>query len=338
MNLWGEATYAHIKGGRRYISMTASSFSQLKTRLDEFNDLIPSSLQWSTANRRVFRHTNQEALFINFHLLLLTTACIVSQEYLPYPQEAWLVSAQDPPLAACANATSPATESAVAACTTNAEKIVSIVSDLWHDEDNGRLYLQSVPAAFAIISATNIQLWLQYVGSMNDSAVQLTKGRIEAMRAVCEAWKTQWPVADAWLNTLVMLCRLYESAYNPSPTSDNGRRENEQNDVPPRIAEDAQDGHVARLTEGNGLPEFKERMIDKIRFTLLSPLEDNEARERVLRAAMTPAQQTVSASDDYSGGFEYWAPQEYEFGLPELFLDDSWPSPNDADAFVHSAT
>lgn len=332
LELWAQATYVQIKGGRRWNdhhpSSSASSFSRLGARLDEFINSIPRFMQWSTQNRKAFRHTNQEGLFINLHLLLLDARCVMNQEYLLYPDGTGSAPAHHSPFDTFDGAELPPEgrrETIVASCVYSSETIVTIMNELWHAQDTGTRYLQSVFAATAMLSAANIQLWLQYVGSKDDQAFQCAMTRVGEVAAVFESWKAQWPVANAWLNTLVSLQRLYEAAYSPRLSSDDSQQGDNDLTAPPKIVDDAQDRPVARLTEGNGLPEFEERMVDKIRFTLLSSLEDLDARERVLKASMNTTQHHIAASDDHADGFEYRVPEDYEFGLPELYLDDAWP-------------
>ncbi|KAK3636201.1 hypothetical protein LTR56_014364 [Elasticomyces elasticus] len=317
--LWAQATYIQIKGGRRYISQqlgsSASSLSDLETKLEDFHKSIPVSMQWSAQNLKVFRHTNQEGLFINFHFLLLNARCVMNQEYLPYP---------DGTASNYAEISHERQEAIIAACVYSSETTITIMNELWHADDISKRHLQSVFAAAALLSAVNTQLWLRYVRDPDSETSQRAQIRVQEVATVLESWKTQWPVADAWLRTLVSLCDLYEDAYGPNIDYDDGSQGRHDSSMLPNNVNDVQERSVARLTEGNGLPEIKTRMVDRIRFTLLSSLEDLDARERALKASMRTARYQVAVSEDYAGGFEYWNSEDLELGLPELYLDE-WP-------------
>ncbi|KAK5682084.1 hypothetical protein LTS10_005209 [Elasticomyces elasticus] len=320
LDLWAQATYIQIKGGRRYInqqqSNSVSLLSELETRLEVFNNSIPLSMQWSVQNLKVFRHTNQEGLFINFHFLLLNARCVMNQEYLPYPDGTTSTTTE--------TISRERQDTIIAACVHSSETTIAIMNELWHADDISKRQLQSVFAAAALLSAVNTQLWLQYVRDPESKTSHRAQIRVQEVATILESWKAQWPVADAWLRTLVSLCDLYEDACGPNIDYDNGSQERYDPSMPPDNVNDAQERSVARLTEGNGLPEIKTRMVDRIRFTLLSSLEDLDARERALKASMRTAKHHVAVSEDYAGGFEYWNPEDLELGLPELYLDE-WP-------------
>jgi len=206
-------------------------------------------------------------------------------------------------------------------CTSSAEAILDIVAELSDDADCGENYLQSVFAAYAMLSAANIQLWARYVDGKDDATHESAMRRIEAISTVFESWKTQWPVAEAWMSTLTSLRRLYEATYFLDLGSEDDRREGNGAEVnsagPPAIIErDAYERPCPRLTEGNGLPDWNERISDKIRFILLASLEDTDARERVLNSAISTLRQH---SWEYEGFME-----DLENGFPDLNADDSW--------------
>ncbi|KAK4950599.1 hypothetical protein LTR10_010592 [Elasticomyces elasticus] len=330
--LWAQATYIQIKGGRRYINQqlasSASSLSDLETKLEDFNKSVPVSMQWSAQNLKVFRHTNQEGLFINFHFLLLNARCVLNQEYLPYPDG----TASNP-----ADISHERQEAIVAACVYSSETTITIMNELWHADDISKRHLQSVFAAAALLSAVNTQLWLQYVRDPESDTSQRAQIRVHEVATILESWKPQWPVADAWLRTLVSLCDLYEDAYGSNANYDDGSQGGHNTTLPRLDDLNDQERSVARLTEGNGLPEIKTRIVDRIRFTLLSSLEDLDARERALKASMRIARHEVAVSEDYAGGFEYWNPEDLELGLPELYLDE-WPSLFDAHGVAPAST
>ncbi|KAK5725228.1 hypothetical protein LTR17_013097 [Elasticomyces elasticus] len=319
LDLWAQATYTQIKGGRRYIDHQsdnpAISLDALETKLEAFKNSVPLSMQWSVQNLKVFRHTNQEGLFINFHFLLLNARCVMNQEYLPYPDGTASATTE--------TISRERQEMIITACVHSSETTITIMNEIWHADNMSKRHLQSVFAAAALLSAVNTQLWLRYVRNPESEASQRAQIRVQEVATILESWKPQWPVADAWLRTLVSLCDLYEDAYGPNVNYDDGSQGGHNITLPLDNVSD-QERSVARLTEGNGLPEIKTRMVDRIRFTLLSSLEDLDARERALKASMRTAKHHVAVSEDYAGGFEYWNPEDLELGLPELYLD-VWP-------------
>ncbi|KPI43059.1 uncharacterized protein AB675_1851 [Cyphellophora attinorum] len=328
LEIWSQATYIQILGGLRHVSRVASTsvgaFDQLSTRLEAFNNSMPGSMQWSTPNRRAFRHIHQEGLFIHLHLTLLNTACIVNQESLPYPAEGRDAHRQGL-LSDESNGTGTDQERSVTACVRASTEIVAILQEARNSDLQATNQLQSVVSAFAMLSAANVQLWIQYVQSRDRNAPQHAEARVESIIAMLESWKMTWPVAEDWLNTIRLLRRLYEATYAPISGSSDGQHLNNVADPPAQAADDAQDRPVARLIEGNGLPDFKERLVDKLRFTLLSSLEDMDARKRVLKPSMTTGRDQVELPASEIDEFEYWVPESYDFGLPDLYLSNTWP-------------
>jgi hypothetical protein len=326
LETWSQATYIQILGGVRHVSRVASSsvgsFDQLQTRLDAFSNSMPSSLQWSASNRRAFRHIHQEGLFIHLHLTLLNTACIVNQESLPYPEEE-RAGHQLNLLPEGSNGAAADQDRSVAACVRASTKILAILQEVRNADLQATNQLQSVITAFAMLSAANIQLWIQYVQSGDPNTSHRAESGVESVVAIFESWASTWPVAEDWLNTVRLLRRLYEATYAPVAVSDDAHTSHVA-DLPPQAADDTQDRPVARLIEGNGLPDFKERLVDKLRFTLLSSLEDMDARKRVLKPSMTTGQYQIGPPSPEIDEFEYWVPESYDFGLPDLYLSNTW--------------
>lgn len=328
LDLWAQATYVQVIGGRQHHKDSprnpGSILWQLERKIAEFHCSVPPPMRWSTQNRRIFRHTSQEGMFVNFHFLLNHMRCAMHQEYLPYrdtmnPPAPHDVSQDgNDQVGDCVDRVD---EEIVSICTSSSEAILDIVTELSNDSDYGKSYLQSVFAAYAMLSAANIQLWTRYMEGKDDATCENAMRRIEEISTVFESWKTQWPVADAWVSTLTSLRRLYEATYSLNLGSDDDRREGDDPEVnsggPPAIIErDAYERPCPRLTEGNGLPDWNERMSEKIRFILLASLEDTDARERVLNASISTLRQH---SWEYEGFIE-----DLENGFPDLNADDSW--------------
>lgn len=328
LDLWAQVTYVQVKGGRQrhrdHPSNSGSPLWQLEKKIDEFHCSLPPSIRWSTQNRRVFRHTNQEGLFVNFHFLLNHMRCAMHQEYLPYRDTTHPTATHDA-LNDGNDQTGDCLESrderVVSICISSSEVIVDIVTELYSDNGCGSSDLQSVFAAYAMLSAANIQLYVRYVEGKDDATWRNAVAKIEGISKVLESWRTQWPVADAWLSTLTSLRRLYEATYSLNLSPEDGPYEGGDSEVEavalPAISErDAYERPCPRLTEGNGLPEWNERISDKIRFILLASLEDTDARERVLNSSISTIRQH---SWEYEGFLE-----DLEHGFPYLDADDSW--------------
>ncbi|KEF56850.1 uncharacterized protein A1O9_07040 [Exophiala aquamarina CBS 119918] len=328
LHLWAQATYEQVKGGRPYHKDSprnlGSPLWQLERKIAEFQGSLPPSMRWSTQNRKVFRHTSQEGMFVNFHFLLNHMRCAMHQEYLPYrdtlnPPTVHDGSQDGNDLSA--DCVDREEEETVSICISSSEAILDIVAELSKENDSGKSCLQSVFAAYAMLSAANIQLWTRYVESKDDSTCEGALRKIEEISLVFESWKTQWPVAEAWVSTLTSLRRLYKATYTLNLSSDDERRGVDNSEIdsggPPAIIErDAYERPCPRLTEGNGLPDWNERISDKIRFILLASLEDTDARERVLNSS-------ISTQKQYSWEYEGFI-EDLENGFPDLTADDSW--------------
>lgn len=324
LNLWAQATYVQVKGGRQHHrdhpSNPESALWQLEKKIAEFHGSLPPSMRWSTQNMKVFRHTGQEALFINFHFLLNHMRCAMHQEYLPYRDEPTQAIPQDShgETGECRDGWD---EKIVSICVSSSEAILEIVNELHSDNRSGGPDRRSIFAANAMLSAANIQLWIRYADAKGDATWAEATTRIDEITAVFESWRSQWPVADAWLSTLTSLRRLYEATYSLNLGSEDDRFEGGASEMetaaPSTILErDEYERPCLRLTEGNGLPDWNERISDKIRFLLLASLEDTDARERVLNSSISTIKQH---SWEYEGFME-----DLEHGFPELDADHAW--------------
>ncbi len=331
LHLWAQATYRQVKGGRRYtrhhLGNPEASSRQLEKEIDDFHGSLPLPMQWSMHNRKVFRHMSQEGLFINFHFLLNHARCVMRQEYLPYGDATYLTLGNGAPsndydwTGTCLDGRA---ETTVSVCISSSEAIVDMVSELSSPNGCGRSNLQSVFAAVAMLSAANIQLWLQYVDRKDDETCERAALKLEEIAAVFESWRTQWSVADAWMSTLASLRRLYQATYAPNLSPRDGDMEVSAGAPPALTESDAHDRPYSDLTEGNGLPELKEQIFDKIRFILLASLEETGAKERVLRPSMSKIKQRVWDYEGFSEGFECGLPEDMEYGYPALYTSESW--------------
>ena len=340
LHLWAQATYAQVKGDfRENIHRSSDAegrLSQLERKIDDLYGSLPPAMQWNSASRIIFRHTHQEALFVNFHFLLSHARCVMYQEYIPYQDVAHLTTGEQGGQYRGV-LTSPYTNGresrTVSVCISSSEAIIDMMNELFHpNNSSGAQDLRSVFAAQAMLSAVNIQLWLQYVERNDDNTCRNAAARVAEVAAVFESWRTQWPVADAWMSTLVTLRRLYQATYEttaPSPEDAHpgaGHTQISEDALsppppppppPPAVTEiESQERPSPTLTEGNGLPEMHHQMIDKIRFILLASLEDTDARERVLNSSMSVQRRP---SCDYDGLFQDW---ETEFS--GIDIDGMW--------------
>lgn len=337
LNLWSQAAYIHAKGEWRLqprAKEQESFLRQLEEKIDDFYGSLPSTMVWSKQIRTMFRHTNQEGLFINFHFLLNHARCIVRQESLPYGDISTLNkgqgSLQENFQHAGASLTDGRNEEFISVCVSSSERIITMASDLASSNDSDRGHLQSVFAASALLSAGNIQLWLGHVDAKDEETFRSATSRVKEIDQIFDSWSIQWPVAVAWSNALATLGRLYQATYAPNnfgttaikdapPQSDDMAEADSTTEAPPGLNEnDAQERSDPRLTDGNGLPELPERMNDKIRFILVSTLEDTDARDRVLNSSTSAVNQS-SYESDYEGLFE-----DLDYGFPELYTEDSW--------------
>ncbi|KAK6381594.1 hypothetical protein LTS17_004653 [Exophiala oligosperma] len=326
VNLWSQATYIQVKGGRRYnkhqFDSSTYPFSPLEKEINDIHDSLPATVRWSTQNRKLFRHTGQEALFVTFHLVLNHARCALREEYLPYEDE------MDSPLHEGGqydryDGTHPSAdkqdERTTSICISSSEAILDVM-ETFLTNDGGFPTLQSLFAAPAFLSAANTQLWLQYVVAQDEEACRKAAASVDKITAVLELWTTHWPVADAWLSTLATLRRLYQATYCPVISPESSRQGvivEAGAPIPPILDEsDIHDIPYPNLTEGNGLPLLNGHMSDKIRFVLLAWLEDAEARDRVVNSSMS----TLGPHLWEYEGF----PEDLDFPLPDFYGNDPW--------------
>lgn len=326
VNLWSQATYVQVKGGRRYnkhrFDSSAYPFSPLEKEINDFHDSLPATMRWSTQNRKVFRHTGQDALFVNFHLILNHARCVLREEYLPFEDE-MSSPLHDGGLHERYGRTHPGAdrgdERTTSICISCSEATLDVM-DTFLANNGGIQSLQSVFAAPALLSAANVQLWLQYAAAQDEEACRNAAANVDKITAVLELWTAHWPVADTWLSTLATLRRLYQASYCPviSPESSRqGVTVEAGAPSPPVLNEnDIHDTPYPHLTEGNGLPLLNGQMSDKIRFILLAWLEDADARDRVVNSSMS----TLGPHMWEYEGF----PEDLEFPLPDLYGNDPW--------------
>lgn len=334
LHLWAQVVYIQEKGGRRHTNHRPSnpqaSFTQLDEKIDHFHRALPNVMQWSTQNRKTFRYTGQEALFVNFHFLLNHARCVLHQEYLPYRDPTTALYGY--PLGNQGGTDTPPEgrdERVVSLCVASSEAIVTMASELSNSGDVAGNGLRSVFAAAAILSAANIQLWLQHVEGSDDESRKRATAKVSKMTTVLESWIPQWSVAATWSNTLTSLRQLYDATYDsnrrlPSIEHNQGLAE-VVTDVPQEAGKDGIDDRPpSRLTEGKGLPELKEQMVDKVRFILLASLEDPDAKARVLKASISTTSPDVHGNATLLGDLDFWLPSDMNFGFPDLYLDESW--------------
>jgi hypothetical protein len=216
VELWSQAAYVLAKGGRRPFketprSLRVSVLQDLHAKIDHVYDRLPTTMHYSTRNRRVFRCMGQEALFVSFHLLLNHARFVAHQDYLGYsPRSHGMAPYEDDEVEPILN-----TQKAdvVSRCVSSANAIVSILEDLTTTDDIARSHLQAVFAAEAMLSAANVQLWVQHVQAQDDNACVQSQSSIESMVRLLTSWRPQWQVADAWLSTLAALRKLYHMTY-----------------------------------------------------------------------------------------------------------------------------
>ncbi|CAM1507789.1 Fc.00g046370.m01.CDS01 [Cosmosporella sp. VM-42] len=331
LHLWSQATYSHVKGGRRYSRSGPDDpqgfFNQHEKKIDDIHgSLLSVPMRWSAHNWRLFRHMNQSALFVNIHLLVNHARCVMHQEYLPYrdsPESTSRhASLQDCGCEreACSQCRQ---ERIISRCLSSSDAILDVMSDLsCANDDDGRQDLQSVFAAGAMLSAANIQLWAHYIAGKDEERRKGALARVKEVAAVFQSWKAQWPVADAWISTLESLRRLYQATYAPDLGFQENPREGQTADsntsAPPALNEsDAYERPYPRLTEGNGLPELDETMSDKIRFILLASLEDTDARERVLSSSISTHVENPRDYDRFT--------DDLGFDFDSFYTDEIWP-------------
>jgi hypothetical protein len=320
VDVWSQANYVLAKGGRRPFKETTdaariSLLQRLHARVDHIYAHLTTSMQYSTRNRKAFRHMGQEALFINFHLLLSHARFVAHQDYLPYPARR-LASYDENEIDPILNTT---LTDVISRCVSSAGAIVNILEEVNTAGDLARDHLQTISAAGALLSAANVQLWVQHVVP-SDNSSSPPNSSIETMAGIMTLWKKEWQVAGAWLSTLASLGRLYESSYGHNLSND-GERDTATNDgpsSPPSAANsEVYDGPYPRLTEGNGLPILYDQMSDKIRFILMASLEDADSRDRLLNSSMEKTQQARWEFDGFS--------EDLEFMFPEFHADHFWP-------------
>ncbi|KAK5047747.1 hypothetical protein LTR84_006412 [Exophiala bonariae] len=326
LHLWAQATYVQVKGGRQHHrdhpSIPESDLYHLEKKIEEFCSSVPPSMRWSTQNMRVFHHTGQQGLFVNFHFLINHMRSAMHQEYLPYRDSTNTTATQNglqDDHDQNAGDFGGWDEKLVSICISSSEAILEIVAELYSDDRSAISPLRSVFAANAMLSAANIQLWIRYVDTKGDAIWAAAAAKVDEISSVFELWRNQWPVADAWSSTLASLRRLYEATYSMNIGSGNesGNLEKNADALPAIIERDDYEQSCLQLIEGNGLPDWNEGISDKIRFLLLASLEDTDARERVLSSSISILKQQ---SWEYEGFLE-----DLEHGFSDLGAENSWP-------------
>jgi hypothetical protein len=326
VHLWAQATYIQVKGGyqrsRQDTQDSGQSRAMLESKIDKFHTSLAPSLEWTAHNRKVYRHLNQERLFINLHYLLNHAKCVLQQEFLPYedPTNIKTHNAQLNAVDSAGNFRSDC-QRAVQLCVSSSDAILSMFSESIATHVSDFSEMASIIAAPALLSAVNVQLWLQYVYTQDDDDRRIAATKIDRAASVFESWQGLWPVVDAWTSTFGSLRRLYHATYSPDTDSTTIRQEQEDSGTSairtPAIQEvDAYERPSQPLIEGNGLPELSEPIADKIRFILLASLEDADARDRVLKASMSRMQPV-----DWHHNVAF---EDFEYGLTNFDDDDLW--------------
>lgn len=309
-SLWGEIVYFQMRDGRRGVRDKPGdphgTFSQLETKVDQFQAALPSVMQWSPENYRIYRSTRQGKLFVYLHLLLNHAKFAMHQEYLPQQDGPMYATDNGIPLQAEYDGAGVSLdytdERLISTCISSSNAIADLVSMLFTDGDElDRQTLQSTVALHPIMAAAAVQLWAQHARQQDDpDELSRYKAQFELFSQIIHSWKSQWSVASAWMETLDAVRRLYESSYVKAwsgaafPISSTHDIDGwpEAGDVnvtllSPPDHEGRGNGHASEVAEGSGLPDPEQvcqRLFDKIRYTMLVSLEAPDVKRRMLNS------------------------------------------------------
>ena len=311
---WAQAAYVQMKGGRRHVieeSVERGVSDRLIEKIEELHNAMPPGMQWSVQNKNAFRHVGQAGLYVRLHLLLSHARCLLAQEYLSYQDVSQQHEYTDDQEEQAAHAIRE--EQLRLTCNNVSTATVEQLTELQASVQSSQEALQSPFTGSVILTTANIQFWIRYVAQDSNGSHLAADENLRNLQGLLEAWRCRWPIAEAWLDTLSLLRRVYETtdtAYSQGPwvtASTTGS-------VPGAISAPLS----VSLTEGRGLPKMREKMVDKIRFILLSSLEDQDARTHVLHSSMitTAAREdhAISPTDMFDGGLF----EDIYFGFPGI--------------------
>jgi hypothetical protein len=175
-------------------------------------------------------------------------------------------------------------------CMVNANSIATMATALFNGNDRDKATLQSIFSANALMTASSVLLWAQYT-QISDSDLQTeSKSRSDTILQIIKSWIPQWKVASAWAETLEMLQKLYRMAYSTPDDYhgfdwEDGRDEALDSTI--LVEEpDAGNGADPGLIQGDVILDIAgvyQRLIDKARMIMITPLEPEEIKKKKLR-------------------------------------------------------
>lgn len=305
--LWGDLADCFGAGGRanRYHNLPPtdpeSIFYKAEKALVDWTSSLPEKMQWSMSNYRLHQGIGHGKIFATIHLLLRHGLCVAHHEYLPQLESPTnLLDSFD----GAGLSFYHHDDTLISTCVASANAITEIASLLFHGTDQDRANLQSPVAANAFLSAICVHLWSQYVSFTQNEAQGdplLAKSQYDLLRTITATWCHQWKIASAWLETFDMLLRLYDCAYGGRAGLDVMLLEEPVTEV--HASPSPQNGESEAQFEasnGNGLPEpavVRQRLYDKIRFIIITPLASSEYKERLMRICLGTLWQHMTLPD-----------------------------------------
>lgn len=191
----------------------ASSFFQRHQDMQDWEAALPTGFIWNRQNHANHSGLGQGREFVAMHVLIRSSFCVAHQAYLPQLDGSsvlidivdavgWSLLHREPAL--------------LAKCVTNALSVGKMLSKLMAESVKIVAELQSVWVASALLSVSNVFLWLQYANDpdyADEDTVESARRYFSLVTSLLLSWTSSWKAARQWLKALKGMEAMYRAAY-----------------------------------------------------------------------------------------------------------------------------
>ncbi|KAF2105007.1 hypothetical protein NA57DRAFT_51792 [Rhizodiscina lignyota] len=321
VKIWGSMTELFVNGGRRRAKHAPTDpegwFFQRSTQMQKWQRALPERMQWSHQNYRRHQSLGQGKLFVTMHMVIHHTLCVAHQEYLPQLDAPALMGdlgTSDTQYDYAGLSLDHRDEHIISVCLHNAEAISSIAAYLESGSECDRAMLRSAYTGSALMTAASVHLWKQYTNpDPNDPMANYSIESARLSLNIIKSWRHSWKCAHAWTESLEMLFKLYQFAYGTNSQlsqalADNDNDGDTSTSTSPNPAhsksptESGADQSVTRDGSGYLDPHrVCQRLYDKMRNTMISPLESSATKKRHMRVYLSTLWQHMWTQDVLNG-------------------------------------
>lgn len=321
VKIWGAMTEFFVNGGRRRSTFAPidpeGPFYQRTMQMQAWIQALPERMKWSQQNYRRHQSLGQGKLFVTMHMIMHHALVVAHQEYLPQLDAPALVSdigsGAETQFDNVGLPLDHRDESIISVCLHNAEAISGIAAYLDTGSEVDRSMLRSAFSGSALLTAATVHLWKQYTSP--DPNDPMANHSIEAARLslnIIKSWRHAWRCAHAWTESLEMLFKLYQFAYGTNSQLSQALAQHEMDTTDTdTTADSTQISEISKqlnddsyVRDGSGYMDPSkvcQRLYDKIRNTMISPLESSATKKRHMRVYLSTLWQHMWTQDVING-------------------------------------